>query len=137
MTFTLKKTFLDVVRVVCSLLLDVITWNSMQHFFQTAMNSSANQNNFIWWLYSSTIYHTNWERQKKKNQNWPMKVSITFFSLIYQKLLMQIGKQGPGNHGGEGVVPPRIRDLYSEKNSKIFFLFIRTPLDKNHSKAPG
>ena len=74
---------------------------------------------------------------KKKNQNWPMKVSITFFSLIYQKLLMQIGKQGPGNHGGEGVVPPRIRDLYSEKNSKIFFLFIRTPLDKNHSKAPG
>ena len=41
-------------------------------------------------------------REAKKNQNWPMKVSITFFSLIYQKLLMQIGKQGPGNHGGRG-----------------------------------
>ena len=73
-------------------------------------------------------------REAKKNQNWPMKVSITFFSLIYQKILMQIGKQGPGNQGGR---PPRIRDLYSENNFKIFFLYIGTPLDKNRSKASG
>ena len=63
---------------------------------------------------------------KKKNQNWPMKVSITFFSLIYQKLLMQIGKQGPGNHGGRGSSLLE-SGIYIVKKILKFFLIYSDP----------
>ena len=59
-----------------------------------------------------------------------MKVSITFFSLIYQKLLMQIGKQGPGNQGGLGWgrgVGPLESGIYIVKKNLIFFSYLFGP----------
>ena len=46
---------------------------------------------------------------------------------LSQEFKIYTGTWEPGEGGSGGSDPPRIRDLYSKKDFKKNFLFIRTP----------